>query len=66
MSKGILVFDDLKDNCYECQFMSVSPRVNEIYCCGIVCALEDKIRCVDGHEDYRPDWCPLKPMPEKK
>jgi hypothetical protein len=52
MSKSVLVIDT-PENCGKCKFIS------EFWC-----------RAMDGrrvlNNDVPPDWCPLKPLPEKK
>lgn len=59
MSKSILVMDT-PDRCWQCdvcasyQESAFSDRV--YWCCA-------KDKDVDGNT--KPDWCPLKPMPEK-
>ena len=49
--KAILVLDDMPENCFKCK-------------------LQDWVNCrivKDCHTgDTRPDWCPLKPVPQKK
>lgn len=50
MSKAILVMD-MPKNCYEC-------KLQEWLNCKIVKG------CHIG--ETRPDWCPLRPMPEKR
>ena len=49
--KAILVLDDMPENCFKCKFQDWAN-------CRIVKS------CHIG--DTRPDWCPLKPMPERK
>lgn len=52
MSKSVLMIDT-PENCGKCKFIS------EFWC-----------RAMDGrrvpNNDVIPDWCPLKPLPEKK
>lgn len=52
MSKSVLVIDT-PENCGKCKFIS------EFWC-----------RAMDGrrvpNNDVIPNWCPLKPLPEKK
>lgn len=70
MSKSVLVIDTPK-NCYDCQFGTA-------YCSGIeyvaYCELADCLdydaflmteEHYDSESKSRPDWCPLKTMPEK-
>lgn len=57
MSKAVLVMD-MPSSCEECHLLSVGR-----YCKG----KEAPNVAVDSHLDKsKPDWCPLKPMPEKK
>lgn len=48
--KAILVLDEMPENCFKCKLQDWAN-------CRIVKG------CHTG--DTRPDWCPLKPMPEK-
>lgn len=50
MSKAILVMD-MPKNCFHCKLQDWAN-------CRIVKG------CHTGY--YRPDWCPLRPLPEKK
>lgn len=50
MSKAVLVMDMPKD-CYEC-------KLQDWLTCRIV------KKCNTAHK--KPDWCPLKPLPDKK
>lgn len=67
--KSVLVMETPK-NCYECQFSCTNGNDTD---CGY-CELE--MYFIDGevviNEEYfdfesevKPDWCPLKPLPEK-
>lgn len=70
MSKSVLVIDT-PTNCYDCPFGTA-------YCSDLeyegLCELADCLDCneiliTEEHYDYesksRPEWCPLKPLPEK-
>ena len=70
MSKSVLVIDT-PENCYDCPFGTA-------YCGELeyegLCELADCLDCdeilmTEEHYDCesksRPDWCPLKPLPEK-
>ena len=70
MSKSVLVIDT-PENCYGCPFGTE-------YCGNLeyegLCELADCLDCdvilmTEEHYDCesksRPDWCPLKPLPEK-
>lgn len=71
MSKSVLVIDT-PENCYDCPF-------GTDYCSDLehdgLCELADRldydlVLTTEEYYDYesksRPDWCPLKPLPEKK
>lgn len=55
MSKAVLVMD-MPERCYICNFFN-----NDVSCM----AMDNSTIDVDGM-DGKPDWCPLRPMPEKK
>ena len=70
MSKSVLVMET-PENCYVCPFGTA-------YCSALeyegLCELADCLDCdvilmTEEHNDCesksRPDWCPLKPLPEK-
>lgn len=44
----------------------VSNKPDEVWACEIESFLHDEIKCVDEYVDSRPDWCPLRELPEKK
>ena len=59
MSKAILVMDNMPDKCGECECSYCDyddPHLNLI--CAVV---GDNVSGSD-----KPDWCPLREMPEKK
>lgn len=64
MSKAILV-TDMPRSCAECKLSCISPEETEISCCGLVISLKDEVKCADDYYMSRPDWCPLKEVPEK-
>ena len=55
MSKSILLIDT-PENCYSCCLHE--PIRNWAYCAV-------KLKRIDD-SSVKPDWCPLKPLPEKK
>ncbi len=59
MSKAILVIDMPKhcSECPVCEVWDVIPSVEEYYC------TIEKNDVIDKYK--KPDWCPLKPVPEK-
>lgn len=69
MSKPVLVIDT-PENCLDCQFCYELDEGVEA-CCSISdedkdTSLMKKIDCEYGYCQGKPDWCPLKPLPEKK
>lgn len=70
MSKSVLVMDT-PENCYDCPFGI--PYCGELEYVGL-CELAECLGCneilmTEEHYDCesksRPEWCPLKPLPEK-
>ena len=69
MSKSVLVIDT-PENCLDCQFCYELDEGVEA-CCSISDDDEDaslmkKIDCEHGYCQGKPDWCLLKPLPEKR
>ena len=69
MSKSVLVMDT-PENCSDCQFCYELDEGVEA-CCSISdddkdTSLMKKIDCEYGYCQGKPDWCPLKPLPEEK
>ena len=60
MSKAILVMD-MPDSCMGCNFLYCDAENN-----SESCQAREKSRIVDLEKDDKPDWCPLREMPEKK
>lgn len=60
MAKAILVMD-MPESCFGCNFL---------YCDGDTnldsCQAREKARPVDSETYKKPDWCPLRELPEKK
>ena len=70
MSKSALVMETPK-NCYECPFSCTNGNDTDCGYCELAECLDSDMRLItEEHYDYesesRPDWCPLKPLPEKK
>lgn len=71
MNKSVLVMDTPK-NCYDCPFGTEYCGDSEYEgCCELAECLDSDMRLItEEHYDYesesRPDWCPLKPLPERK
>lgn len=68
MSKSVLVIDT-PENCLDCQFCYELDEGVEA-CCSISDDDKDtnlmkKINCEYGYGQGKPDWCPLKPLPEE-
>lgn len=70
MSKSVLVIDT-PENCYDCPFgTEYCGNLEYEGCCKLADCLDyDVILMTEEHYDYesksRPEWCPLKPLPEK-
>jgi hypothetical protein len=69
MSKSVLVIDT-PENCLDCQFCYELDEGVEA-CCSISDDDKDtnsmkKIDCEYGYCQGKPDWCPLKPLTDKK
>ena len=69
MSKSVLVIDT-PENCLDCRFCYELDEGVEA-CCSISdddkdASLMKKIDCEYGYCQGKPDWCPLKPLPEEK
>ena len=60
MAKAVLV-TDMPESCFGCNFL---------YCDGDTnldsCQAREKARPVDSETYKKPDWCPLRKLPEKK
>jgi hypothetical protein len=69
MSKSVLVIDT-PENCLDCQFCYELDEGVEARCSisdeDKDTSLMKKIDCEYGYCQGKPDWCPLKPLPEKK
>lgn len=59
MAKAVLVMDN-PESCFECNFL---------YCDGDTnldsCQAREEARPVDSETYKKPDWCPLRELPEK-
>ena len=71
MRKSALVID-MPKNCYECPFgTEYCGNLEYEGCCELADCLDyDAILMTEEHYDYesesRPDWCPLKLLPDRK
>ena len=67
MTKGIIVLEEIPNNCFHCRLKKrpVGMSFPEDMVCGVaeqsVC--QYKPHNINGK---KPDWCPIKEMPEKK
>lgn len=70
MSKSVLVMDTPK-NCYDCPFgAEYCGNLGYEGCCELAGCLNSDMRLIteelyDYECESKPDWCPLKPLPEK-
>lgn len=69
MSKSVLVIDT-PENCVDCIFCQeygIGSR-KYAYCYATNGDSENDMKLIDcmyGYRQSKPDWCPLKPLPEK-
>ena len=69
MSKSVLVIDT-PNTCLDCMFcFELDEGINA--CCSVMSDENDKslcrdIQCVGGYCQGKPDWCPLKELPEEE
>jgi len=59
MRKAILVMD-MPESCRKCDFVNM-----EMCCCGLFLHLTASIESVEKYGICRPDWCPLREVPQK-
>lgn len=61
MSKGIILVD-MPERCNECKFWFAKATVPIEYRC-----MAEQKNITEKHlNKNKPDWCPIKPMPERK
>lgn len=60
MSKAVLVID-MPESCMGCNFMYCDILGNTESC-----QAKETARTIDLEKYDKPDWCPLRPVPEKK
>lgn len=69
MNKSALVLETPK-NCFECPFSIVDGNDTDIGYCEVEAMLAEEALITEEYYDYdseeKPEWCPLKPLPEKK
>lgn len=70
MSKSVLVIDT-PETCVDCIFcQEYSTKSREYAYCYVTNGDSENdmkpIDCIYGYRQSRPDWCPLKPLPERK
>ena len=62
--KAILIIDELPKSCYECPLThSETGFFGDI--CDSVCTVLDRTNIVFMDGMGKPEWCPLKPLPQK-
>jgi hypothetical protein len=61
MSKSVLVIDTPERGCISC---SIGQNDSNCRITRIYCPIAGK-SALDGEAESIPDWCPLKPLPEK-
>lgn len=70
MNKSVLVINTPR-NCYDCPFgAEYCGNLGYEGCCELAGCLNSDMRLIteelyDCESKSRPDWCPLKPLPEK-
>lgn len=57
MAKAVLVMDEMPEDCTMCKFWN--SKDDECYATGV-----EKFSL--NSEEAKPDWCPLRELPEKK
>lgn len=60
MSKSVLVIDT-PERCIDCE---IGQNYSSIIATCVSCPIAGK-SALDGEAESIPDWCPLKPLPEK-
>ena len=61
MMKGIIVLDEIPEKCNQCNFWFAKATVPVEYrCMGLQREITE-----NELTKKKPDWCPIKPMPEK-
>lgn len=70
MSKSVFVIDTPKTcvDCIFCQEYGIGSK-KYAYCYVTNGDSENDMKpidCIYGYRNSKPDWCPLKPLPEKK
>lgn len=61
MSKAVLIMD-MPESCLKCQIGENTS--NQLETC-IICPITEKC-AIDDEAAARPNWCPLRELPEKK
>lgn len=66
MAKAILVMD-MPEACYDCKFCRELYNENGA-CCELTIDPDDDTlyQMIPEHDLHKPDWCPLRELPEKK
>ncbi len=65
-TKAILIMD-MPEACYNCKFCRELYNENGA-CCELTIDPDDDTlyRIISEHDLHKPDWCPLRELPEKK
>ena len=66
MAKAVLVMD-MPETCCDCRFCRELHEGAEA-CCELEDEPNDNTQCrmINGYCYHKPDWCPLRELPEKK
>lgn len=60
MAKAVLVMD-MPESCWECNLNYMIPLGSRLRCHAFALA-----KAIDSNTREKPDWCPLRELPEKK
>lgn len=66
MSKAVLIID-MPENCIDCKFCREFHEGVEA-CCEMMDDPDDDTLCrmIDGYCHQKPNWCPLRKLPDKE
>lgn len=66
MSKAVLVIDEMPDNCFKCKLCQFAFD-SELFEDGeAYCVYESESIQENFDNESKPEWCPLRALPEKK
>lgn len=63
MSKSVLTIDTPKKGCVSCHLSQ--EKIDYLKVCIVKCMITNKT-ILGAQAETIPDWCPLRPLPEKK